>query len=178
MRMFFDDDDPKDADACPAVRYLRREPENLVVNGYRSWILGLIEKDAAHWEQAWNAHARSLGSDAARIALDGLQELIRTLGACATCPLRFHKPDTGHLCRDECLILGLIAGLQHGDEDAAWQSATGLSCAAKCGQVMAASGTYAFSLKHADRVLLPVPAAAIRDIELQSAQRSASTTLH
>ena len=178
MRMFFDDDDSRDTDMCVAVRYLRREPENLVVNGYRNWILGMVEKDVAHWEQVWNSHARSLGPGPARIAIDGLQELVRTLGACATCPLRFHRPDTGHLCRDECLILGLIAGLQHGDEDAAWQSAAGLSCATKCGQVMAASGTYAFSLKHADRVLLPVPAAAIRDIELQSAQQSASTTLH
>lgn len=178
--MFFDDDndDLQGAGECPAVRYLRREPENLVVNGYRSWILGLIERDAAHWEQAWNAHARSLGSESARIALDGLQELVRTLGVCATCPLRFHKPQTGHLCRDECLILGLIAGLQHGDEDTAWQSASGLSCAAKCSRLVAAGGTYAFSLKHADRVLLPVPANAIRDIEQQSVQITPNTTLH
>ena len=73
MRMFFDDDDPKDADACPAVRYLRREPENLVVNGYRSWILGLVERDAAHWEQAVQRNAGGFRPQTARMGIPGLQ---------------------------------------------------------------------------------------------------------
>ena len=168
------------SDDCPAAAYLRQPPENLVVNGYRNWIAGLAQADQRYWDAAWAAHAKALGAIDGQIALDAMASLIRQLGACATCPLRFYKPGAGHLCRDECLVLGMVSGAQHGDEDLLVQSAKLLTCSDACIEVIERASAYAGILLGHSHRLAPIPLSAIADIDMRSvfAGSGASGSVH
>jgi len=165
---------------CPAAAYLRQPPENLVVNGYRNWIAGMAHSDSRYWDAAWASHAKVLGAIDGQIALDAMASLIRQLGACATCPLRFYKPGAGHLCRDECLVLGMVSGAQHGDEDILVQSARLLTCSDACVEVVEHASAYAAILLGHRQRLTPIPLSAIVDIDIRSAHAAstASGSLH
>ena len=165
---------------CPAAAYLRQQPENLVVNGYRNWIAGLAHSDPRYWDAAWATHAKALGAIDGQIAVDAMAALVRQLGACATCPLRFYKPGAGHLCRDECLVLGMVAGAQHGDEDILVQSAKLLTCSDTCFEVIEQASAYAAILLGHSQRLTPIPLSAIVDIDMRAAHATsqASGSLH
>ena len=165
---------------CPAAAYLRQQPENLVVNGYRNWIAGLAHSDQRYWDAAWATHAKALGAIDGQIAVDAMASLVRQLGACATCPLRFYKPGAGHLCRDECLVLGMVAGAQHGDEDILVQSAKLLTCSDACFEVVEQASAYAAILLSHSQRLTPIPLSAIVDIDMRAAHATsqASGSLH
>jgi hypothetical protein len=169
-----------DGEDCPAAAYLRQQPENLVVNGYRNWIAGLAHSDSRYWDAARAAHVRSLGAIDGQIALDAMASLIRQLGACATCPWRFYKPGAGHLCRDECLVLGMVSGAQHGDEDLLVQSARLLTCSDACIEVIDRASAYAAVLLGHSQRLAPIPLSAIAEIDIRStlAGSGASGSLH
>lgn len=165
---------------CPAAAYLRQQPENLVINGYRNWVAGLAHSDTRYWDAAWSAHAKMLGAIDGQIALDAMACLVRQIGSCATCPLRFYKPGAGHLCRDECLVLGMVSGAQHGDEDSLVQSAKLLTCSDACIEVVEQASAYAAILLGHSQRLAPIPLGAIVDIDRRhtlAASRS-SGSLH
>ena len=168
-------DGNEEAGNCAAARYLRRVPENLVVNGYRGWLLFALEDNQAHLHAVLEALCRSLGERAAASAMAGLDGLIRQLGKCAVCPLRFKRPNTSHLCRDECLLLSMIAGLQHGDEEAAFEGAAALTYRARAAQVLGAGAAFAIELKLAGQQLLPIHADTVRWIVSQNTQASEPT---
>lgn len=170
----------KDVVECPAAAYLRQPPENLVVNGYRNWVAGLAHSDQRYWDAAWAAHVRALGTVDGQAALDAMAGLVSQLGACATCPLRFYKPGAGHLCRDECLVLGMVSGAQHGDEDLLVQSARLLSCSDACVEVIDRVSAYAGILLGHRQRLAPIPLSAIADIDKRSvfSGSAASGSLH
>lgn len=165
---------------CPAAAYLRQPPENLVVNGYRNWVAGTVQKDARYFSAAWNAHATALGTSGGRQALDVMDGLIRQLGACAACPLRFYKPGAGHLCREECLVLAMVAGAQHGDEELLVTSARLLTCSQSCFEVIDRVSAYASILLGHSHRLTPIPMSAIADIDIRSslAELRAGASLH
>ena len=85
-----------------------------------------------------------------------------TLGRCAHCPLRAFPFGAHHLCREECLTLGLVAANQHGDEQAACLCLSGLACRLKAREVGAAARDFATVLSVLDQELLPIPAAVVR----------------
>ncbi len=169
-----------DCGDCPAAAYLRQQPENMVVNGYRNWIAGLMHSDSRYWEAARATHAQALGPIDGQAALDAMASLVRQLGACATCPLRFYKPGAGHLCRDECLVLGMVSGAQHGDEDLLVQSAKLLTCSDACFEVIDSASAYAAILLGHSQRLAPIPLSAIADIDIRSslAGSGASGSIH
>jgi hypothetical protein len=170
----------EDLAECRAAAYLRQQPENLVVNGYRNWVAGLAHSDSRYWDDAFAAHVRALGAIDGQVALDAMSELISQLGACATCPLRFYKPGAGHLCRDECLVLGMVSGAQHGDEDLLVQSARLLTCSDTCLGVIERASAYAGILLGHSQRLSPIPLSAIADIDMRSvfSGSPASGSLH
>lgn len=146
------------------AHYLARGPESLVIDGYRGWLHFAAHRDAQRLQEIWNRFNRRLDPHSARLAMAGLERLIRQLGACANCPLRFHCQGTQHLCRDECLVLSMISGLQHGDDAASFLSARALTSQVKALEVIAAGGEFAITLRAAGQVLLPVEAATIMTI--------------
>lgn len=153
---------------CPAAAYLRQQPENLVVNGYRNCVAGLAHQDPRFWDAAMFAHAEALGTIDGQYALDVMASLIGRLGVCATCPLKFYKPGTCHLCRDECLLLGMVAGAQNGDEAAMVHSAKLLTCSDACFEVVDRASAYAAVLLGHGHRLTPIPLGAIADIDFRA----------
>ncbi|WP_299865955.1 hypothetical protein [uncultured Hoeflea sp.] len=153
---------------CPASAYLGRKPENLLINGYRNWVAGLARADARYWDAARNAHVTALGAGDGQAAIEALTALIARLGICARCPLRFYKPGSGHLCRDECLLLGMVAGAQHGDDEALITSARLLSGCDALASVIDRAGAYAAILLSHDHRLVRVPADILADIDFRS----------
>ena len=128
---------------CAAARYLARDAEGLVIGGYRGWLGFAAERDIAMLDAIWSAFNRKLDANCARLAMSGLEKLIRQLGVCATCPLRFHCQGARHLCRDECLMLALISGLQNGEDETAYLSAGALTSNARAFEVLAAASEFA-----------------------------------
>lgn len=151
-------------DACPAKAYLERLPEGLTVNGYRNWVAGYMTQVETHWDRCRREFMSVLGKHDGQLAANALGHLVRNLGHCATCPLKCHAPGSDHLNSDECMLLGLIASIQHGDDEAMEESVNALSCRAKCSQVVAPAGEYAIILKSVGSLLLPIPAAVLAEI--------------
>jgi hypothetical protein len=144
--------------------YFERLPERLVLEGYRHWLAGFETGSVTPWEMAWTLYANTLGPADGRRALSELEFFVRTLRHCPACPLRAFPFGARYVCSAECLVLGLVAGIQHGDEPATKACLDALGCPAHCSEIAAAAGSFALTLKTLDRRLLPIPMTAIQDI--------------
>ena len=139
-------------------------PERLVLEGYRHWVAGMAisqRPDLARIECLYSDH---LPSNQVQPALSALMGFINALGICSTCPLKTFQVGSGHLCKDEAMVLALIAALQHGDEEAAELSLVSLSCKNRCTEVAVAASELAVILKNANYVLLPISIAVMENI--------------
>lgn len=181
-------------DHCASKAYLSRPPEGLTVRGYRTWATdymatnrrvvgsGDIRVGPAHDRDGvcLALFTRHLGERSGQLAFSALGTLVHNLGICATCPLKTYAPNSHHLGSDECLLLGLIAAIQYGDEDAMYVSINALSCIHKCDLIIGSAAEYAAIMKGEGSILLPIPADVINDIYVRSRQSTAlkNTTLH
>ena len=68
------------------------------------------------------------------------------------------------MCKEECLTLGLIAGLQNCDMLAARTCLNAMACPSRQEEVENAAIGFAETLAELDQVLLPIPKFAIDDI--------------
>ncbi|MEM8857313.1 MAG: hypothetical protein AAGD96_03280 [Chloroflexota bacterium] len=143
--------------------YLEKQPERLVVEGYRRWATGFETGSIVPWEMAWELYSEILGDQDAGIALNCLSKYVRTLKRCATCPLRAYPLNSLHLCMEECLTIGLISGLQH-EDSAAHICLHHMACPQVCDEVEQAGKEFAETLKNMQQVLQPVPPHVITDI--------------
>ncbi len=158
--------------------YFDRTPERLVLEGYRHWAAGFETGSIQPWELAWNIYAVELGPDDGRLAVAALSDFVRTLRKCATCPLRTFPFHSHHLCTEECLTMGLIAGIQHGD-DGAELCLQHLSCPSRCHTVEGVAHIFAKTLAGLDQTLLPIPRHVIEDvISRQTTSTIPQTRLH
>ncbi|MEP6356618.1 MAG: hypothetical protein ABJ081_08045 [Hyphomicrobiales bacterium] len=147
-----------------ASKYLGKMPETLVLKGYRYWSLGIATQDADLWNKAWNLFATKVQKESAKACMHALIIFIKTLGVCATCPLKTLQPACEELCRDECLVLGLISGFQHGNDEAVDFCLKTLSCPKKYDEIAFAAGEFAFTLKAAGFLLIPISTDTLIDI--------------
>ncbi|MEM8749782.1 MAG: hypothetical protein AAGF28_05730 [Pseudomonadota bacterium] len=143
--------------------YFDRVPERLVLEGYRHWSAGFATGSIQPWEMAWAIYDEALGSDDARTAVGALSTFVRTLNRCAACPLKAFPFHSHHLCIEECLTMGLVAGIQHG-HDAAELCLQHLACAARCHEVESAAQIFAKTLVSLNQRLLPIPTHIIADV--------------
>jgi len=157
--------------------YLARPAEALVVEGFRSAFEQIHAQEVRQTPACWQrTPANKQGMDQAAQALDNLVE---TLRRCATCPLRCFPAGAPNLCRDECLLLGILASIQHGDDDTLKLCLDALACPFRAPEVASAAGALAITLKALGKTLMPIPASAISDILIRSGQSQArSATLH
>lgn len=154
--------------------YFERPPEKLVLEGYRRWMAGFETGSVVPWELTFSLYTGLLGSERGRRALSELSHFVRTLRSCAACPLRSFPFGAHHICRDECLTMGLVAALQHDDQGAARLCLAAMACPALGGELVTAARGFAETLADLDQVLLPIPSQAIEDI-LNRAKRA---TIH
>jgi hypothetical protein len=91
-----------------------------VLEGYRRWTAGFetgsiipVGNDLGPlFGSAWDLRKQSAQWASCR-------SFIRVLRHCASCQLRAFPFDSHHVCREECLTLGLISGIQNQDALAA-----------------------------------------------------------
>ena len=136
--------------------YLARPAERLTLQGYRGWTWTVASRSPAPWREVCRLYRSDLKENA-EMALQALSDFVETLGLCAACPLRMRGPEAHGLCRDEALVLALLAGLQHCDQAAIERSVSAICCPAKAEDVTCAAGIYAVTLRMLDRYLLPIP---------------------
>lgn len=164
------------------ARYLKRGPERLVLEGYRAWTYTMATQDNGPWRLVATDYAETLGDRGAASAISALSEFIRTLGLCATCPLKMHRNGSNHICRDEALVLGLISAIQMNDEATAEFCLNSLACKMRCEEVAFAAGQFALVLKALGKTLMPIPETVIRGILAGNVQpfsgANDNTTLH
>jgi hypothetical protein len=154
--------------------YFDRVPEKLVLGGYRRWLAGYETGSVTPWEMGWALYTQHLGGAGGRRALGELSHFIRTLRHCAACPLASFPFGAHHVCRDECLALGLIAALQHDDADAASTCLSAMSCPARRLDIREAAASFADALAGLRQYLLPIPVHAIEDV----LNRAGRATVH
>lgn len=154
--------------------YFNRPPEKLVLEGYRQWMAGFDTGSVTPWEMTFSLYTELLGAAEGRRALSELSHFVRTLRRCAACPLRSFPFGAHHICRDECLTLGLIAGLQHGDADVASTCLAAISCPARSREIGEAAACFADTLAGMQHYLLPIPQTAIEDV----LTRATRATIH
>lgn len=154
-----------------AERYFNRPPERLVLDGYRYWTFGFMAGEMESWQDAWCLYSKTLGAKNGRAALEALSNFVKTLGACAACPLRIFKQGSPHICRDETLVLGLVSAIQNGDKAAIELCLSHLSCATRCEEVSVAAANFALILKALDTVLAPIPLPVIENAVLLSSRQ-------
>ena len=155
--------------------YLSRPAEMLVLKGYRHWTMGIVTQEVSYWNDAWNLFATILGSKKASHAMDAMINFVKTLGLCASCPLKTYTPDCAGLCRDECLVLGLISGIQYSDQEAVELCLRALTCQSRCDEVSLAAGMFALALKSSGLMLCPIPATVLNEV---IGNKMPSTTIH
>ncbi|MBB4303186.1 hypothetical protein GGD81_002229 [Rhodobium orientis] len=134
----------------------KRPAERLVLEGYRYWSSGCATRSTEPWAEAQLLYCRVLGDRDGRQGIIALADFVKTLGECATCPLRRFHSGSRAICRDETLVIGLIAGLQNGDDQTTAFCLHRLCCPQLCDTVAAAAGNFALTLKCFDKVMLPV----------------------
>jgi hypothetical protein len=144
--------------------YFDRTPEKLVLEGYRRWTAGFETGSVIAWEMAYGLYSELLGTRNGNRALSELSFFIRTLHHCALCPLKTFPFGSHHVCREECMTLGLIAGIQNCDMVAARTCLNAMACPSRHEEVEKAAISFADTLAEMDQMLLPIPKSAIEDI--------------
>jgi hypothetical protein len=144
--------------------YFDRTPEKLVLEGYRRWTAGFETGSVIAWEMAFGLYSELLGTRDGNRALSELSLFIRTLRHCALCPLKTFPFGSHHVCREECMTLGLIAGIQNCDMVAARTCLNAMACSSRREEVEHAATDFAKTLAEMDQMLLPIPQSAIDDI--------------
>lgn len=136
--------------------YFDRGPEKLVLEGYRRWTAGFETGSVIPWEMAWTLYTDILGTSAAKQALAELSHFIRVYRHCALCPLRAFPFDSHHVCREECLLLGLISGIQNDDRVTSEACLEIMACQSRCDDVAEAARHFAETLADFGQTLLPI----------------------
>jgi hypothetical protein len=162
------------APVCDDGCYFERSAEKLVLEGYRRWMAGFDTGSVAPWELTFTLYTELLGPEKGRRALFDLSHFVRTLRRCASCPLRSFPFGAHHVCRDECLTLGLIAAMQHGDAEAARTCLGAMACPALGAEIGDAAQDFAETLSKLEQTLLPIPKDAIDDV----LSRATRATVH
>lgn len=146
----------------PTLR--RSSTERLVLEGCRNWSEDGSARSVECWVRGRQMFAEALGHEKGKQAFDALSQFIETLGLCSRCPLKTQRRGADGLCRDEVFILGLLSGIQYGDEDAVHACLTELSCTQRCQEVAFAAGELAITLKALGLLLNPISASALLEL--------------
>jgi len=155
--------------------YLNRKGERLVVQGFRHWLSGYEFGDVACWEQAWSLFTDELGAANAGVLVSHLHYWVKAIREKAAEPVRCLTCQCRYLCREECLCVGMIAALQHGDEASAALCA-GTLVGGKADEVIATARQFASLLIENGARLLKVPPHVI--ISIVSGERDSATLLN
>lgn len=163
---------------CSTQHYLNRTPEHLVLEGYRAGLLACSLGHDAPFQCARDLFLKTVGTGEYKALMPTFLEFISALGRCSICRLGFFPAGTSHLCRDEALVLALIAGVQHGDEDAQCAASEALSCRFRAQMLVQSAGSFGLVLRACGQTLLPVPVDVIGNIVIRAALSERTLETH
>ncbi len=155
--------------------YLDRKGERLVVQGFRHWLSGYEFGDVACWEQAWSLFTEELGAVNAGVLVSHLRDWVKAMRERSAEPIRCLTCQCRYLCREECLCVGIIAALQHGDEASAALCA-GTLVGGRADEVITTARQFAALLMGNGARLLEVPSLVI--VSIISGERESATLLN
>lgn len=158
--------------------YFERQAEKLVLEGYRHWTAGFETGSVIPWEMAWTIYTQELGLTNAKRAITELSHFIRTLHFNAACQLKAFPYGSMHICREECLLMGLISAMQNGDDTTRDACLDALITGSRVEQVKQAAQDYAQTMAELDQVLLPIPHYAVASILLPQSSSAGRHIFH
>lgn len=141
------------AEAAAVVPFPGRIPERLVGFGFRCWHAGFVSGDISTWEEAWNVYRNAVGDDAAKPLVLRLSQFVRAVRATANREIGIYPMKCRGFCRDECLVISIIAASQHDERNALCTCAAALAGSYDIGDTIARAQDFAFELKAANQVL-------------------------
>ena len=130
-----------------------RAPERLVGVGFRCWLTGFTSGDIGCWEEAWNTYSSTLGNDRAKALLIDLSQFVKAVSATSERAIEVQQPGCRGFCRDECLVISIIAACQHGARNALSASTAALIGSDAIGDALCGAQKFACSLRSANQVL-------------------------
>lgn len=148
--------------------YLERQPERLVITGFRCCMAGYDFLDVDCWETAWRFYITEVGSDRARALMGELQYWVRAIRRQSQSGSTYYPQACRHLCRDECMALSAISAAQKQDVLAgclATRYLIGTHDASAIEDVWCASQSFAGALLHSGQPLYPVSVSVVESIE-------------
>jgi hypothetical protein len=143
----------RDAEPARIVPFPGSTPERLVGLGFPCWLTGFETGDIASWEEAWNAYQDALGIDAAKTAVLGLSQYVRAVMASASRTIETYPPECRGFCRDECLVISMIAACQHDARKEMCTCAAALLGSNDIGDAVNAAQDFACVMKSVGQVL-------------------------
>lgn len=154
------------------------EAGHLFVRCLRRWLAGHADGDAGHWLRVWNELAVTLGTDDGRVALGGLETLVRVIRNDARRPVRYHRPCCTMLAPDEVGIVALVATCQQGHWPAARRHAEWLVGSESVGDLLHAASRLAGALSRQGRAFSPRHGSRLNEDETFSPAPAARRVLH
>jgi hypothetical protein len=130
--------------------------ERLFFAQYRLWMAGYCAGDPLYWECAFDVLLRFVARDSARILHGQFHLFTRTLNEQARKEIHWCSSICRCLCRDEFLVLRLVAASQRKDQDAEYRAATDLLGSEDIGALLMASRSLAQALQFRSFVLAPI----------------------
>jgi hypothetical protein len=147
--------------------FLDRQPERLVVTGFRCCMAGYDFLDVACWEAAWQSYIRELGPQQARLLMGELQYWVRTLRLQAQREVTYFPQGCRNLCHDECMALSAVSAAQSRDAAAgclAIRHLLSITDAAMLEDVWSATLSFATALANTGQPLYPVTIPVVESI--------------
>lgn len=143
------------------------KPERLALTGYRCAMAGYDHGDASCWDELWSNYVNDGGLAFACNAVGSLLYFVRTIRAAVPDGNHYYPRNCQRVCRQECLVLSLLAAQQHRlHREAAYalQQLLPGDTLEQAGQVVDAATRFAHCLAEEHLLLLPVPLIIIQSI--------------
>lgn len=130
--------------------------ENLFFAQYRYWMAGYSTRDTFCWDCAWDSLLRFVAQDSAKALYAEFHLFTRTLNEQAQRAVGWRPDVCRCLCRDEYLVLRVVAASQRNDLDQERAAATDLLGADKVQVLLPTSRLLAQALLGNKFVLAPI----------------------
>lgn len=138
--------------------------EQVLLDGFRVWARALMTNDKRYFDETTALMSSFVGREFGTELSKHLDTYLVSLDSCRPSPLKMHARGCKYICRDEALMLALVAGVQNENETTIALCLDCLCCSRCSVRILEAAENLATYLKLIQKCLLPVPDHVMRDI--------------
>ncbi|MEM7069762.1 MAG: hypothetical protein AAF478_12855 [Pseudomonadota bacterium] len=138
--------------------------EQVMLDAMRLWARAAMSGEQHYLMELKSHLATFAGANRAEVLMSRLSDYLRSLDSCRPTPLRMYPKGAREICRDEALILSLVAGVQNGNESTIAICLDCLTCPSCSPRILQAAEILATYLSLSQKKLLPVDVSVMRDI--------------